>query len=292
MGDFRLRRYKLPPEAFLIHPDKEIEPTDMVDPETWGEITTLPDDVSLRTSEHHGSLLRVANKLVGHWGAMVLDIQSLLENPRDDALALVCLDAGDDFQASIYLMLTGFYRQSIATLRMALEGILTGAYFRAFPDPAKFSQWVEGYREGQVWVKEIRNRLMKKEPYRLFEKEEHKLLAKDGWINFLYSRLSAFSHGRPYYTDDEGYQIPTSNVGLWGGSNGPVYEPRAVKLWEAFFWDTALLCLSMTGLAEERLWSLTSPTGVHIEEFLKFTLHYHPSPHPVSFRIYKYIKSQ
>jgi hypothetical protein len=195
-GDFRFQRYKLPPEAFLIGPEREPEPTDLIDQETWGSITTLPDDVSLRTSEHHGTLLKNAHELWGHWIAMELDIQSLTDNPRDDALSIACLNASDDFQASIYTVLTGFYRHSIAALRAALEAVIAGAYFRAHPDPVKIQQWADGHREGQLWVKEVRTKLKNRKPYSLFEKCEHPLMAQGGWVEFLYGRLSAFSHGR------------------------------------------------------------------------------------------------
>lgn len=280
-GAFRFKRYKLPPEAFLIGPEREPDPTDLIDAKTWGHITTLPDDVSLRTSEHHGTLLLNANELVSHWITMVCDIQSIVSDPREDALALACLNAYDDLRASIYTMLTGFYRQSVATLRMVLEEILAGVYFRAYPDANKFQQWVDGLKEGELRVKRIRNELSKKEPYSYFETGEFKLFGEGGWVEFLYSRLCGFIH-RPFYTDEEGNQIPTSNVGLWGGSNGPVYEPRAVKLWSAFFFDTALLCLMLVGLAEERLRTLKKPTDISFWEFLELVLSWHPAPCPVA----------
>lgn len=281
VGDFRFKRYKLPPEAFLVGPEKEPEPSDLVDQRTWRNLVWLTDDVSLRTSEHHGTLLRQADQFLGFWIALVLDLQSLVPEPRNDALALACLDAHDDFHASLFTMLTGFYRQAISALRTAVEAVLTGAYFRTFPDPSKFQLWADGHREGQIWVKEIRDNLKKREPYSQFEDDGHPLLGNGGWVEFLYSRLSAFSHGRPFYTDEEGHRIPTSNVGLWGGSNGPVYEWRAVRLWAAFFWDTALLCLLLVGLAEERIRDVKKPTEMGFHEFVRCVWSWHPGPHPV-----------
>ena len=280
--DFRFKRYKLPPEAFAIGPEKEPEPTDMVDEETWRNLVWLTDDVSLRTSEHHGTLLRQANQFVGYWIALVLDLQSLVADPREDALALTCLDAHDDFQASLYSMLTGFYRQAIASLRTAMEAVLTGAYFRLFPEPSKFQLWADGYREGQIWMKTIRHDLKQREPYSQFEKGEHPFLGKGGWVEFLYSRLSEFSHGRPFYMDEDGHQIPTSNVGLWGGSNGPVYEPRSVRLWSTFFSDIALLCLLLVGLAEGQIRKLEKPEEIGFLEFVRRIWSWHPGPSPTA----------
>jgi len=289
MDDFRSKRYKLPPDAFLVGPEKEPDPTDLVDEETWHNLVCLTDDVSLRTSEHHGTLLRRANQFLEHWTALLLDLQSLVPEPRDDALCLASLDASDDFQASLFTMLTGFYRQAIAGLRTALEAVLAGAYFRAYPDPNKFQQWADGHKEGQIWVREIRKELKTHRLYSQFEVGEHPLLGKDGWVEFLYSRLSAFSHGRPFLTDEAGNQIPTSNVGLWGGSNGPVYEPRAVKLWSAFFFDTALLCLILVGLAERRLLRLKNPTNINFKEFLRRVLSWHRHPNPIAIKIANYL---
>ncbi|HDM77923.1 MAG TPA: hypothetical protein ENG51_15885, partial [Deltaproteobacteria bacterium] len=226
-GDFRSKRYKLPPEAFAIAPKEEPEPTDLVDHDTWRSLVWLADDVSLRTSEHHGTLLRRASQFLEHWCLLVIDLQSLVTNPQDDPLSLTCLNAHNDFQAFLHLILTGFYRQAIASLRIAMEAVLTGAYFRLFPDPNKFQFWADGYREGQIWMKTIRDKLKQHKRCRRFEQGEHPLLGKNGWVDFLYSRLSAFNHGRPFYTDQQGHQLPTSNVELWGGSNGPVYEPRS-----------------------------------------------------------------
>ncbi|APC08565.1 hypothetical protein [Neomoorella thermoacetica] len=287
---FRFRRHKLPPEAFAIGPEREPDPTDLIDAETWGEITTLPDDVSLRTSEHYGTLLRNANQLVRLWIEMVLDLQSLIKNPRDDALALACLDANDDLQASIYMMLTGFYRQSISTLRMVLEEVLAGVYFRAFPDSTKVQQWANGLREGQLWINRIRKDLSGKEPYCFFETGEYILLGKGGWVDFLYSRLCGFTHGRPFYTDEEGNQVPTSNIGLWGGSNGPVFEPRSVRLWSAFFFDTVLLCLMFVGLAEKRLLTLKRPTGISFKDFCEHVVSWHSALHPVVPKIMRFLE--
>src|SRR5918996_3728101 len=103
--DFRARRWKLPPEAFAIAPDREPDPTDLIDQHTWTELTWLADDVSLRTSEHHGSTLRAANELWGYWVSLTLDVQSLLADPREDALALGCLAVTDELQASSYAAL-------------------------------------------------------------------------------------------------------------------------------------------------------------------------------------------
>jgi len=226
-GSFRFRRYKLPPEAFLVGRGHETEPTDLVDEETWESLTCLPDDVSLRISEHHGTLLQKANQVLEHWIAMVLDLQQLTS--AQDVLVIACSDAFDDFQASVYAMLTGFYRQSISALRTALEEVLAGIYFKVCPDEEKEEKWKTGAPEGRLSVREIRQRLTQKEPFSSLEEEKQSIFEKHGWIDDLYSKLSAFIHGRPSYRDKKGRHIPASNVRLWGGSSGPVYVPITGK---------------------------------------------------------------
>ena len=81
---------------------------------------------------------------------------------------------------------------------------------------------------------------------------------------------------------EEGHQIPTSNVGLWGGSNGPVYEPRSVRLWSAFFFDIALLCLLLVGLAEDRILKLEKPEEIGFLEFVRRVWLWHSGPTPTA----------
>ena len=64
-GDFREHRAKLPPEAFTIGPDQEPEPSDLVREDVWTSPMSLRDDVSIRTTDHHGTLFRRAHQT---WG--------------------------------------------------------------------------------------------------------------------------------------------------------------------------------------------------------------------------------
>lgn len=185
MAHFVAVRAKLPPDAFALGPEKDPDPTDPVDQPTWAGIVHLPDDVSLRTAEHHGSVLKSVYDLWGNWVSLVLDVQALQREPANGPLAAVMLDAGDEIQASTYAALTGVYRQAIGGLRAVVEGMLTGAYFRALPDPQRFDEWLSGGREGQMWVRDMRQKLASTMPYEQFELPDRSLMAKDGWINDL-----------------------------------------------------------------------------------------------------------
>ncbi len=290
--DFRTRRRKLPPEAFAIGPKREPKPTDVIEHEIWSGIVECPDDVSIRTTDHHGKVIKMAHDVWGYWIGLVLDIQRIVEEPKEDALALGCLSAADEFQASTYETLTGFYRQAIATLRPAMEGILTGIYFRTFSDPKKFQQWADGFSGGELWVKDIRTALAKKEPFLNLESAAPPGVfgCPEAWVPSLYKKLSAFSHSRPYFEDDGG-KIPTTNVGLWGGSNGPVYEPRSFRLWYTFYFDIVLLSLLLVGLSEPRVLNVSKPTDIPYFQFLERLLSCQMIPHPVVKHIITYLKS-
>lgn len=271
--DFRGKRERLPKESFLIAPDVEPEPSDIIDSETWTSLVWLADDTSIRTSDHHGTILRDAHEMWGHWVALVLDVQSLLDRPHDDPLQVATLSAGDEWQASTYAALTGFYRQSVACLRPAIEGLLAGAYFRAFPDPDRQAKWADGDETARLRFGEVRGKLAQVEPYRQFDQ----FLTRPGWAERLYDLLSAFQHGRPSYADSAG-TMPTTNVELWGGSNGPVYDDKAFMLWARAYFNTLLFCLMIVGLAEPRIIDLEKPEELPYIAFLRRVWDSHPVP--------------
>jgi hypothetical protein len=290
-GDFRSVRRKLPPEAFAIGPEQEPAPTDLIDTATWDGITDLPDDVSLRTTDHHGTTLRNAYELWSCWPGLTLDLQSLVPEPREDALCLASITVSDELQSSLHAALTGYYRQAIAGLRPAMEATMAGAYFRAFPNLSKFTKWADGHEGGELWMREMRRALVGVAPYARFEgsANDAAFLGKSGWVNLLYQRLSTFSHGRPQYTDEDGNRVPTDNVGLWGGSNGPVYEPRSVRLWSAFYFDVGLISLLLTGLAEPRVLRVERPNDLPYYVLLERLLSWHLGPPPIARKIVGYL---
>jgi hypothetical protein len=119
-SDFRARRVILTRADFAYAPKPAPHPSDLIDKPTWRSITSLPDDVAVRTSNYHGTTLHQLHDLWGAWVESFGNIQ--------DWMFPVMLDAGDDFQAATCTALTGFYRLSIAALRSALELITIGAW--------------------------------------------------------------------------------------------------------------------------------------------------------------------
>lgn len=56
-SDFRARRLMLQDKDFALAPGKYPGPTSLIPKATWESIVSLPDDVSIRTSDHYGSQL-------------------------------------------------------------------------------------------------------------------------------------------------------------------------------------------------------------------------------------------
>jgi hypothetical protein len=252
----------------------------------------LPDDVSIRTSDHHGALLKQAYDAWGWWVSLVLDVQSLAEDPEHDSLCLGCLLVTDELQASMFTMMTGFYRQSIADLRSALEALLMGVYYRRFPNAEMFQRWADGDQGAQVSFNGARGTLARSVPFKLSNNQPGELtslMSQRGWVDFLYTTLSGFSHGRPFYVNRFGDRIPSMNVEMWGGSNGPIYEPRSVRLWTTYYFDISLLLVLLVGLAEPRLVKLARPTDIPYTAFLDRLLTSHPYPLPLARAIVRYL---
>ena len=58
LTDFRARRTVLIRRDFGYAPKPAPPPSDMIDEETWASVATLPDDVAVRTSDHHGTTIK------------------------------------------------------------------------------------------------------------------------------------------------------------------------------------------------------------------------------------------
>lgn len=277
--DFRTSRRLLPPEAFALAEGSDEEPTDLVHVEDWNGITLLPDDVALRTSDHHGTMLRHAYESWGYWTGLVLDTQSLTAEPASDVLAIATMGATDEFQASIYFAMTGFYRQAIGTLRAVSEAMLGAAYLKKRADPAAHAAWINGKTEGRVIVRRYRTELAGVDPYARFEQHDDSLFGDKGWFAWLYEIQSAFVHGRPAHASSAGVTLDTTNAGMWQ-SNGPIYEPRAFEFWATMFFDTMLLAVLLAGLSDEALVMVLKPSAIPFETLVERLMEMHPEPGP------------
>jgi hypothetical protein len=113
LSDFRARRYVLEPDDFALSDDGlESPPSDLIPEHDWRGIMDLPGDVAIRTTSHQGRRIASLHKLIGAWTEAF--------PPSPGIISHGMLDTFDAFQAFLFNMVHGFYKEAIAGLRNAL----------------------------------------------------------------------------------------------------------------------------------------------------------------------------
>jgi hypothetical protein len=205
LSDFRAVRHKLEPHEFAVSEGQDAPPTHPIDEETWTNITHLPDDVAIRTSDHDGHRLALLDSLQCDWGKATGDPL----NP--DELFNCMLDAGDAFQCANFLFLHGYYRAAMAELRVALELVMIGAYGNLRPDDPDYVVW-------KTNGSELGFTTFRKRMHAMLRADQGKwLFAKGEFPEQTFRELCNFTHSRP----------DSSDGALWR-SNGPVYVNEAI----------------------------------------------------------------
>lgn len=258
LSDFRAVRVVLEDEDFAIAPEVELPPSDVVDEDTWGGIMTLPDDVSVRTSNHHGTLLRAMHKCWGAW------IDSLVG--RREPIENAILDVADEVEAAAFNSLHGYYRQGFGCLRNALETMTIATYCQVRAQRRLF--WQREAGNVKIEFGEACDKLVSAPRLRTLRANLRKdvndsffdpmirNVNRGGWARRLYSDLSEYEHSRPKFR----------NVDMWE-SNGPVFSSEAFTTFAMRFYETSALCFLMVKMARpafvmpksaQDLWKSTS----------------------------------
>ena len=237
---------KLSRQGFAISNGREEPPTDQISREAWVSITALPDDVSLRTSEHFGSLVEEAWSLWREWISVVSALQGMDPASSESPIAHSAMDAIDFFQASVYNALVGFYRLAFTSLRSVIENITISMTLELSGELQVFSEWQAGRRElhfggaadqatAHPSLRALEHQLRAKVGDNLFRQKAGN--DAGGLARRLFRRISGFAHAAPGLTDAD----------LWR-SNGPVFAPATFEAWAEMF-----LCVYALGLAEIQL---------------------------------------
>ena len=231
---------------FAYAPGRASRASDLIDKPSWQSITTLPDDVAIRTSNYHGTTLRQLDNL---WGAWV----ECFGKPGD-CMFPVMLDAGDDFQATTYNALVGYYRLSISALRSALELVTVGTWAELCGKSKEFGDWREGKGiasfglacDGLISAtNNLRVHLKAVVNDSLFDQKTAS--SEGGFARRIYDGISDFSHSRPGSTD-----------GDMRDSNGPIYVHSAFRHVSWLQFETMGLCFVLLLLARPKT-SLPAP---------------------------------
>ncbi len=248
LEDFRARRAVLTRGDFLIA-RKPAEPaSDRIDKATWDSVVTLPDDVSVRTTDYHGTTVRQLHELWGAW------IECYGENK--DCLFPVMLDAADDFQAATYAALTGYYRLSVSAVRSALELVAIGAWAQVCGEFRDFEDWRAGKRtlslgracDGLIdGARTLESDLRQIVGDSLFAQKGPK--DGGGFLRRIFDGISNFTHARPGSTD-----------GDMRNSNGPIYVRTAFQHVSWIEFEAFALCYVLVLLARP---SVPNPLPIH-----------------------------
>lgn len=68
LDDFRAVRTVLEEDDYALSSGTpEPTPSDLIPKDTWLSLTVLPDEVAVRTSNRHGTLLNILNQLASTW---------------------------------------------------------------------------------------------------------------------------------------------------------------------------------------------------------------------------------
>ncbi len=249
LKDFRARRRVLSADDFAFG-GEDVSPRDPIDEYTWKGLTTLPTDVSIRTSDQNGKRLRILYSLWGHW-LQAIDPPNEDGSPSDNMTSAPMLDAADELQAAIFNALHGFYRPSVGCARNALELVAVGSACQALNLNRRYKDWRDGTADfgfgsacDQLSSAEralgLKNVLAAKANDNLFDQKTQN--SEGGWIRRLYAKLCDYAHSRPDFTSGD----------LWS-SNGPVYVTEAFHLCFEMQIETFAACYILTKIANPNL---------------------------------------
>lgn len=224
-SDFRAHRLMLEDTDFAIAPSNYPGLKNLVQRATWESIVSLPDDVSIRTSDQFGPQLGQMWEYWGLWGRVVLAIQELGSNPMGSPTAIAACEATDEFQAATYCALVGYYRVAFSCLRNVLEQITIGTRLALFADAKSLADWRNGDETiGFRWAADT---ITKNPDVRALEQHlkatvEDSLYDQNpkGVARKLFALLSKYTHGAAGFTDADIRE-----------SNGPVFVPETFLAW-------------------------------------------------------------
>jgi hypothetical protein len=217
--DFRSCRLILDPDDFALGDDgPDPPPSDLIPRKVWEGIMTLPGDVAIRTTNHQGARAAMLYRLHVAWMGAI---------PAEGVVAEAMLEAGDDFEAALFNLLHGFYKQAISSLRSAIELMMLGCTSEIAMNTETWTAWENGE---EIKIKEVFDKVQRVPVIRAFEDEVRRITGtslfagdngsgRNAWARSLYRRLSSYSHTRGI----------TTNSYFWQ-SNGPVYSTEGLRV--------------------------------------------------------------
>ena len=266
--DFRSKRIKLTREDFALSEGVESLPKDPVPEETWKGITSLTDDVSLRTSDCFGGSLKKTYDLWGEWICLVLELQNQAGAPQESPIVHAAGDTVDYFQASLHNVLVGYYRLAFVSLRAAVENMLVGLHLELAGDTNTYLGWLSGNELHFGWaadcvvnharVKQLEQDLQAAVGTDLFHPRNPVAGDEGGLLRQFFRALSRYAHGAPNHNDGDFWQ-----------SNGPVFVNDAFEKWTDAFLFTFAVSVLEARLARPNLRTLTHARSANAKKLFE-----------------------
>jgi len=228
-------------------------------------MTSLTDDVCLRTSDDYGSWLQD----VWDFWLLWLDIAGILQEDTsaspDSPITHVALNVTDYFQASIHNALVGYYRVAFASLRSVIENMVVGLHLELAGDRATFLDWLSGgeLRFGSAVdyvityprIQNLEHALKVAVGDDLFHQRRPSSGDGGGLVRRFFRDLSQYVHAAPNHNDAD----------IWE-SNGPVFVGEAFKRWTNAFLVAYALGVLHAQLARPNLNKMSQGRGVNARE--------------------------
>jgi hypothetical protein len=274
--DFRSVRIVLEPDDFAVGSEEpDPPPCDLIPKETWDHLVTLSDDVSVRTSNRFGTLLKDLSELEHEFVCVVLAIQESVADIRLSPIAhagsMVCAD----YQASIFSALTGYYRLAFTALRSVVENMAVGMHLELSSDQTRFQQWLGGEALSLGWAADLApgnaavaglEAYLRNQTQDDFFRQRRTLRPNDdgGFARRLFGTLSRYTHGGPGFSDSDLRQ-----------SNGPIFVGKVFLDWAVSYVQTLAFSLIACKLAMptlDRLGGSSELTLAELYEQVRGTL--------------------
>lgn len=242
LSDFRAIRRVLEPDDFaLTDGEPDPPPTDLIDPESWEHIMTLPGHVAITTTSYQGSRISLMNDLSSEWGFSI---------SRKGLIGEAMAAIWDNLEASIFNTVHGHYKTALTILRAALETSVFASRCALAGDQARWDRWNDGaeFKFGNACEELLQLSAV--------EAREHEVVDQvgigifkgstsrthDAWARNLYSRLCRYSHARGDTTD----------ASIWK-SNGPIYSADGLRACYEIFLETYALMLLLAKWGQGRM---------------------------------------
>ncbi|HEY4354686.1 MAG TPA: hypothetical protein VGN16_02985 [Acidobacteriaceae bacterium] len=247
-SDFRSRRRILLKSDFAFAEGPEPAPSDKIDVGVWQSVVTLPDDVSVRTSNHQGKKLKQLEELNTAW------LYAMRMPPYRERMSQVMLDVHDEMSASLYNCLVGYYRFSAGGMRNVLELSTIGCWAQVCGTKQEFRDWQKGKIELSLGkacdglisgASSLEAHLKATVNDTLFAQKNSKttgLTAQGGYVRRIFSGISNFAHSRPKHT----------NADTWE-SNGPIYVESAFNHIASIHFETIAIAYVLVLLARPKM---------------------------------------